>query len=156
VDFPVLDLLDEQACYACLVAALHPRGLRCPGCRGPRYATHRSRRGPVLDYRGAACGRVFKAWTGTLLQGTQRTPAQLVPAVRGLAQGTSAARLARELGRGRRHLLDLRHPDAAPRLGAPAPRPPADGEVEADEMFQNAGEQSPPARRPRGPASAAG
>ena len=153
MDFPSLDLLDEQACYAFLVGALRPQGLRCPGCRGSPYATHRSRRGPVLDDR---CGRVFKAWTGTLLQGTQRTPAQLVPAVRGLAQGTSAARLARELGRGRRHLLALRHPDAAPRLGAPAPRPPPDGEVEADEMFQNAGEQSPPARRPRGPASAAG
>ena len=53
MDFPSLDLLDQQACYACLVAALHPQGLRCPGCRGSRYATHRSRRDPVLDYRCA-------------------------------------------------------------------------------------------------------
>jgi transposase-like protein len=125
VDFPILDLLDEQACYDFLVDALHPQGLRCPGCRGSRYATHRSRRDPVLDYRCADCGRVFNAWTGTLLQGTQRTPAQLVLVVRGLAQGTSTARLARELGCSRRHLLDLRRRDAAPRRGAPAPRPPA-------------------------------
>ena len=69
MDFPILDLLGEQACYACLVAALHPQGLRCPG---PRYATHRSRRGPVLDYRCAPCGRVFNAWTGALLQAAEQ------------------------------------------------------------------------------------
>jgi hypothetical protein len=57
------DLLDEQTCDAFLVESLHPRGPRCPGCRGSRYATTRSRR----------------------------------------------------------HLLDLHHRDAAPRLGAPAP-----------------------------------
>ena len=56
MDFPILDLPDEQACYACLVAALHPQGLRCPGHRGSRDATHRSRRYPVLDYHCADCG----------------------------------------------------------------------------------------------------
>jgi hypothetical protein len=96
VDFPVLVLLDEQACYAFLVDALHPQLLRCPGCCGSHHATHRSRRDPVLDFRCAACGRVFKDWTGALLQGTQRTPAQLVPVLRGLAQSTSTARLVSE------------------------------------------------------------
>ena len=72
MDFPILDLLGEQACYACLVAALHPQGLRCPGCRGSRYTTRRSRRGPVLDYRCAPCGRVINAWTGTLLQAAEQ------------------------------------------------------------------------------------
>jgi transposase-like protein len=155
VDFPILDLLDEQACYDFLVGALHPDGLRCPGCRGRRYTVHRSHRGPVLDYRCAGCGRVFNAWTGTLLQGTQRTPAQVVLIVRGIAQGTPTAQLARELGCSRRHLLDLRH--RLQRLAwARLPRRPlADGEAEADEMFQNAGEKRPQARRPRGPAAAA-
>jgi transposase-like protein len=124
LDCPIRDLLDEQAWYAFLVGALRSQGLRCPGCRGSRYATHCSRRDSILDYRCADCGRDFNAWTGTLLQGTQRTPARLALVVRGFANGTSSARLPRELGCSRRHLLDLRHRDAAPRLGAPAPRRP--------------------------------
>ena len=79
MDFPILDLLDEQAWYAFLVDALHPQGLRCPGCRGPRYATHRSRRGHVLDYRCAACGRVFNAWTAPCCRLPSRRQHEGVP-----------------------------------------------------------------------------
>jgi hypothetical protein len=67
MDFPLLDLLDEQACYDFLVDALHPGGLRCPGCRSRRRAVRRAHRDPVLDYRCTACGRVYNAWTGTEL-----------------------------------------------------------------------------------------
>jgi transposase-like protein len=153
VDFPLLELLDEQACYDFLIDALHPHGLRCPDCGSRRYTVHRAHREPVLDYR-CSCGRVFNAWTGTMLQGTQRTPAQIVLLVRGIAQGTPTAKLARELGCSRRHLLDLRH-----RLQHLAwvrlPRAPLpDAEAEADEMFQNAGEKRPKARQPRRPAAA--
>ena len=154
MDFPLLDLLDEQACYDFLVDALHPGGLRCPACGGRHLTIHRAHRDPVLDYR-CACGRVFNAWTGTALQGTQRRPAELVLLVRGIAQGASTARLARELGCSRRHLLDLRH-----RLqhlawrALPRPRLP-DAEAEADELFQNAGEKRPAAPQSRRPAAAA-
>src|SRR5207249_4335447 len=136
MDFPLLDLLDEGACYDFLVDALHPAGLRCPSCNSRRYTVHRAHREPVLDYR-CRCGRVFNAWTGTAFQGTQRTPAALVVIVRGIAQGTPTAQLARELGCSRRHLLDLRHrlqPLAWVRL--PRRRLP-DDQAEADEMFQN-------------------
>src|SRR5262249_19219256 len=88
-----------------LVDLLHPGGLACPGCGRPRsYAVHRCHRAPVLDYRCGHCGRVFNAWTGTALQGTQKTPAQLV-LLRGITQGTPTAQLARELGCDRKHLL---------------------------------------------------
>jgi len=154
MDFPLLELLDEQACYGFLIDALHPHGLRCPDCGSHRYTVHRAHREPVLDYR-CPCGRVFNAWTGTLLQGTQRTPAQIVLIVRGIAQGTPTAKLARELGCSRRHLLDLRH-----RLQHLAwvrlPRAPLpDAQAEADELFQNAGEKRPKAQQPRRPAAAA-
>ncbi len=135
--------------------ALHPDGLRCPGCRGPRHTTHRSHRDPVLDYRCADCGRAFNAWTGTRLQGTQRTPAQVVPIVRGIAQGTPTAPLARASGCSRRRPLDLRHRLQRPAWARLPRRPLPDSEAEADEMSQNAGEQGPQARRPRGPAAAA-
>lgn len=154
MDFPLVDFLDESACYDFLVEALHPTGLVCPRCRGKRLAVHRSHREPVLDYRCMACGRVFNAWTGTALQGTQRSPCHLVLILRGVVQGTPTAQLARELGCSRRHLLDLRH-----RLQHLAwvrlPRVPLpDAAVEADELFQNAGEKRHPARRPRRPAAA--
>jgi hypothetical protein len=147
VDFPLLDLLDEHACYDFLVDALHPGGLRCPACGGRYLTIHRAHRDPVLDYR-CACGRVFNAWTGTALQGTQRRPAALVLLVRGIAQGAPTARLARELGCSRRHLLELRHRlqhlawRALPRRCLP------DAEAEADELFQNAGEKRQKAQRP--------
>src|SRR5262245_22655268 len=102
MDFPLVDLLDEQACYDFLVEALHPDGLACPGCRHRPCTIHRAHRDPVLDYRCPNCGRVFNAWTGTALQGTQRTPAHLLLIVRGIAQGTPTARLARELHCSRR------------------------------------------------------
>jgi transposase-like protein len=156
MDFPLLDLLDEQACYDFLVDALHPDGLRCPGCRSRQRTVHRSHRDPVRDYRCAACGRVYNAWTGTELQGTQRRPGELVLIVRGIAQGTPTAQLARELGRSRQHLLDLRH-RLQHRAWVRLPRPPLpDAAAEADEMFQNAGEKRPTAPRPRRPAAPAG
>ena len=155
MDFPLLDLLDEQACYDFLVDALHPDGLRCPSCRSRQRLVHRCHRDPVLDYRCAACGRVYNAWTGTELQGTQRRPGVLVLIVRGIAQGTPTAQLARELGCDRKELLILRHrlQDRA-RIGLDR-NPLDDDTVEADEMFQNAGEKRDPARRSRRSAAAA-
>ena len=73
LDFPLLDLLDEQACYDFLVDLLHPGGLAGPGCGRPRsYAVRRAHREPVLDSRCWHCGRVCNARTGTALPGTQR------------------------------------------------------------------------------------
>jgi transposase-like protein len=151
MDFPLLDQLDEQACYDFLVEALHPNGLRCPAC-GSRHSTiQRAHRDPVLDYR-CDCGRVFNAWTGTLLQGTQRPPTAIVLIIRGIAQGTPTAQLARELGCSRRHLLDLRHRLQHRAWVRLSRQPLPDGEAEADEMFQNAGEKRQKAHRPRRPA----
>ena len=154
MDFPLLDLLDEGACYDFLVDALHPAGLRCPICGSRRYTVHRAHREPVLDYR-CGCGRVFNAWTGTAFQGTQRTAAALVVLVRGIAQGTPTAQLARELGCDRKELLALRYRlQERARIGLDR-NPLGDEVVEADEMYQNAGEKRHPARRPRRPAAAA-
>jgi transposase-like protein len=155
MDFPITDLMDEDACYAKLVAWLHPDGFACPRCHeGDRMAVHRRRRPPVLDYRCGHCGRVFNAFTGTALHGIKRGPVELVLIVRGIAQGVSTAQLARELECDRSELLSLRHrlQDLAFRN---RDRMPLDDEVlEADEAYQNAGEKRRPAPRPRGPAAA--
>jgi len=157
MDFPITELMDEEACYAKLVAWLHPDGLACPRCRqGDRLAVHRRRRPPVLDDRCGHCRRVFNAFTGTALHGVKRGPVELVLLVRGIAQGVPTAQLAREPECDRSELLNLRHrlQDLAFRNRG---RMPLDDEVlEADEAYQNAGEKRRPAPRTRGPATAPG
>jgi transposase-like protein len=156
MDFSLIDYMDEGACYRKLVELLHPGGLACPACGQRQHlGVHHRHREPVLDYQCGDCGRVFNAWTGTTLQGTHRRPAQLMLILRGIATGEPTAQMARELGCDRKHLLELRH-----RLQEHARRgldrnPLGDAVVEADEMFQNAGEKRHPARRPERPAATA-
>jgi transposase-like protein len=157
MDFPIIDLMDEDACYAELVRWLHPDGLACPRChRADRMRVHRSHRAPACDYRCGHCHRVFNAFTGTILHGTRRRPRELVLIVRGFAQGVPTARLARELDCDRAELLKLRH-----RLQGAADRnrdimPLEDRVLEADETYQNAGEKRGAASRSRSPTAAPG
>ena len=157
LDFPITDLMDEGACYDFLVGLLHPGGLACPRCGGTRAFVHRYFREPVLDYRCKGCGKVYNAFTGTDWQKTHFRPSQIVLILRGFAQGRSTAGLARELGCSRWHLLGRRHAMQARALAAAeaGATPLPDGTVEADEMYQNAGEKRRAAHRPRRPAAAA-
>jgi transposase-like protein len=157
MDFPIADLLDQDACYRKLLALLHPDGLACPRC-GSREGlkVHRRHRDPVLDYRCPGCRRVFNAWTGTILQGRQRRPAAILLILRGVAQGVSTARLARELGCDRMKLLALRHRLQGNALIGLDRNPLGDAAAEADEMYQNAGEKRRAAPRPRRPAAMPG
>lgn len=151
MDFPILDLMDSDACYQFLVDSLHPEGLHCPTCRqADALSVHNRRHQPVLEYRCRRCGSVFNVYTGTPFQKTHRSPIQRVLILRGICQGTPTAQLARELGCDRKQLLTVRHRlqglalAAAERIG-----PVAGGFAEADEMFQNAGEKRHSASRPR-------
>ena len=157
MDFPLIDYMDEDACYRKLVELLHPGGLSCPRCgqRG-RLGVHSRHREPVLNYQCGHCGRVFNAWTGTILRGTHRRPGRILLILHGVATGEPTARMARELACDRKHLLELRHRlQELARLGLD--RNPLDDSVaEADELYQNAGEKRDPARRPGRPAAAAG
>jgi transposase len=152
MDFPITDLMDEDACYAKLVAWLHPGGFACPRCGlDDRMSVHRRGRVPVLDYRCGHCRRVFNAFTGTSLQGVKRRPAELVLILRGFAQGVPTAQLARELGCDRSELLKLRHrlQEAASRGRDRATL--GDASTEADEAYQNAGEKGVPHDDPDDP-----
>jgi transposase-like protein len=152
MDFPITDLMDEDACYARLVTLLHPEGLACPRCQArDGLQVHRRTRAPVLDYQCRACGRVFNAFTGTLFHKTHRRPSEIVLILRGIAQGVTTARLARELGRHRQHLLRLRHRLQEQARRAADPLPLDDPVVEADELYQNAGEKGVPHTDPNDP-----
>ncbi len=148
MDFPLTDLMDEDACYRKLVKLLHPHGLACPRCqRTEGLRVHRCHRAPVLVYRCAQCGRVFNAFTETVLDGVRRRPSAILLVLRGIAQGVSTAQLARELGCSRPRLLEWRHRLQC--LGRQALDQTAlqDWYTEADEMDQNAGEKRHAARR---------
>ena len=147
MDFPLAGLMDEDACYDRIVEILHPDGLVCPRCGGDRKGVHRKHRAPVIDYRCRDCRRVFNASTGTALQKTSRPPSALVLILRGIAQGASTARLARELGCDRMKLLALRYKLQDNALAGLDPEPLPDAVAEADECYVNAGETRYPASR---------
>lgn len=156
MDFPLNDLLDEQKCYEFLLNVLHPEGLKCPnGHPLSEASVHMRDRAPILDYRCKSCGRFFNAFSGTVLEATKHNCIQLVQILRGIAQGVSTAQLAREIGIDRKGLLTFRHElqgfaeQALPRSALP------DRVLEADEMFQNAGEKRRAASRSRRSAEAA-
>ena len=147
MDFPLAPLMNEETCYRKLLTLLHSRGLACPRCgRSEHLLVHRRHRAPVVDYRCGGCGRVFNAFTGTSLHGTHRRPSELVAILHGISRGQSTASLARELGCGRSHLLQLRHRWQERSAQAPWDAL-ADPVVEADEMYQNAGEKRRAASR---------
>jgi transposase-like protein len=141
MDFPLAELMDRDACYDRIFKVLHPDGLACPRCGCDRLGVHRRHRAPVLDYRCRDCRRVFNAYTGTALHKTSRSPAALMLILRGIAQGATTARMARELGCDRMKLLALRHKLHANARAGLDPSPLPDPVVEADECYVNAGEK---------------
>ena len=111
LQFPLGDLLDEQACYDFLLHVLHPEGLCCPhGHRLPaEQAAHDRHRAPILDYRCRTCGAVFNLFTGTIWVKSHYRCATIVQILRGIAQGVPTKHLAAELHIDRGHLLERRH-----------------------------------------------
>lgn len=93
----------------------------------------------LVDYRCRACGRVFNAFTGTLWQQTRYRCSRIVLILRGIAQGTPTAHLARKLGIDRGTLLDYRHHVQAQLVAAFPPEALQDLQAEADEMYTSQG-----------------
>jgi transposase len=152
VDFPIVDLLDDDACYTQFVAWLHPDGMSCLGCgRADRLRVHRRRHQPVVDSRCGHGSRVFNAFAGTALQGIPYRPGAILLILRGIAQRVSTARLAGELNCDRGHLLALRHRLQDLAFRSRHRLPLDDPMVEADERYQNAGEKGVPHLDPLDP-----
>jgi transposase len=152
MDFPIDDLMDENKCYQFLLDLFHPQGLHCFRCHtNDDLRIHHSYREPVFNYRCGRCKCVFNAWTGTIFKGTHWRPSQMVLILRGFTQGVPTAQLARELSCSRRHLLDLRHRFQGQVKSSSDREPLEDTHVDADEMYQNAGEKGVPHEEPEDP-----
>lgn len=154
MDFPIGSLLDPHRCYEWLVSMLHPRGLRCPSGHGlERAYVHKRDRAPILDYRCKACGRCFNLFTGTVFQGTRHDTVAVVQILRAVWQGVPTAQLSREMGASYMWLLRWRHKIQALAADHCVGHLHTDTTVEADEMYQNAGEKRGKALRPVRPAA---
>ena len=155
IDFPIAELLDDSICTLWLERHLHPQGLTCPHCGHAARRLFREQ-GHFPAYRCRACAGYYTLLTGTVFEKTRQRPATLVLLLRGIAKGEPTARLARELGLSRKQLHPLRQ-RIQPRLNATAPTEVMVGTAfEADELYQNAGEEKHAPSRPSRPATPTG
>ena len=111
LQFPLDELLDEQACYDFLLRTLHPDGLHCPnGHALPNDQAPQDRhRAPIMDYRCRTGGAVFNLFTGTVWSKSRSRCTTIVQILRGIAQGVPTKHLAAELGIDRGHVVARRH-----------------------------------------------
>ncbi len=144
MDFPITDLMSEKASEEWIMEYFHPTGIRCPHC-GAAWAEafefRTTRKSQLTVYRCRACHGIYNLYSGTVFEARQLRPAQVVLLVRGVLKGESAASLARELGMSRTTITELRHRIQANAAHLQSQICLDDNVVEADEMFQNAGEK---------------
>jgi len=144
MDFPITDLLDEDRSVAWLMEHFHPDGLSCPHCQADhseaRYFRSNVRSG-LSVYRCTVCDGIYHLYSGTLFDGSQLTPMQVVLLLRGFLKGQSSAQLSRELDLAYKTVLKWRHRFQANAEVMQPDTPISDQASESDEMFQNAGEK---------------
>lgn len=143
ISFPIQHLLDEESSYEYLCQLLHPDGLKCPnGHTLPKgQKPHERKRAPVVNYRCQECGKVYNAFTGTLLSGTHYDCNTIILLLRGVAQGKSSRLLADELELDYSTVLKWRHRFQEQAIVPTQEEIMPDEAVEGDELFQNAGEK---------------
>ncbi len=150
IDYAINELLDERACVRWLERYVHPQGLVCPHCGSAQRWLFREQ-GYFPAYRCKACAGYYTLLSGTVFQKSHQQPSTLVLLLRGIAKGESSARLSRELGLGRKRVMQLRHA-VQNNLYQTLPVQTMTGQdFEADELYQNAGEKRKAASGPTRP-----
>ena len=144
MDFPIVDLIDNESATEWLVNHFHPDGLKCPHCEASVEEARSFRQttaSQLTVYRCFLCDGIYNLYSSTVFQQKQFTPAQVVLLLRGVYQGTSTAQLAREIGLSYPTVLSMRHTLQSNAQAMQPNSPLADEQTETDEMFQNAGEK---------------
>jgi transposase-like protein len=144
MDFPIIDLLEEDQCITWVEQHFHPNGLACPHCQAAQAEARffRINNGSGLPvYRCRQCQGIYNLYSGTVFAGSQLAPVHVVLIVRGVLQGQPSAQLAREIGLTEKTVLKWRHRLQARAEQLQPDTPLLDRATESDEMFQNAGEK---------------
>jgi len=101
MDFPIVELLDDEISAGWLLTQCHPQGLPCPqwGAKTARARVLRkTQRSQVTVSRCRECQSIYTVYSGTVFAATRRRPAQAVLLLRGVCKGETTATVARELG----------------------------------------------------------
>jgi len=147
IDFPIADLFDDSLCLLWLERHLYPAGFVCPHCGSANRRLFR-RQGHYDAYRCRVCDGYYTLLSGTIFEGSRKSPAVLVLLLRGISKGESTARLARELQLSRQ-TVHTRRQQIQTNLNESAPTDTMEGQTfEVDEIYQNAGEKKYASSRP--------
>ena len=144
MDFPITELMDDQASAEWIEQHFHPDGFRCPHCQASvdhAYVFRATAKSQLTVYRCRRCQGIYNLYSGTVFEARHLRPAQVVLLIRGVLKGESSATLARELAMSRTTATELRHLLQANAEHHQLDTPLVDNVVEADEIFQNAGEK---------------
>lgn len=144
MDFPIVDLLDDELSTEWLLKHFHLDGLKCPHCDAGLDQAREFRQtkaSQLTVYRCNVCEGIYNLYSGTVFEGRYFRPAQAILLLRGVSKGNPTAEIAREIGVSRQTVHQVRreiHVNA--QCNQPQHRLP-DERTETDEMFQNAGEK---------------
>lgn len=153
MDFPIVDLLDDELAISWLLKQFHPDGLKCPHCEASvEEARHfrTNQKSQLVVYRCNHCQGIYNLYSGTIFAGRSLRPAQAILLLRGVCKGEPSAAIAREIDLTRQTVLSIRR---AIQNNAEKIQPQTaleDQSTETDEMFQNAGEKKHTSSRPEG------
>lgn len=144
MDFPIVELLDDELSRQWLLKHFHPDGLKCPHCgAGVNQAREfrQTKTSQLTVYRCNQCQGIYNLYSRTVFEGRHFRPAQAVLLVRGVIKGQPSAEIGCEIGVSRQTALELRHEiQGLAEQHQPQTRL-TDERTETDEMFQNAGEK---------------
>jgi hypothetical protein len=144
MDFPIVELLDDELSSQWLLKHFHPEGLKCPHCGvGVNQARQfrQTQTSQLRVYRCNQCQGIYNLYSRTVFEGRYFRPAQAVLLLRGVIKGQPSAEIGREIGVSRQTVLELRHEIQGLADQYQPQTRLSDERTETDEMFQNAGEK---------------
>ena len=149
MDFPIVELFDDDLSAVWLLKYFHQGDLKCPHCgRSVEEAREfrTTKRSQLTVYRCPGCQGIYNLYSGTVFEGKHFRPAQAILLLRGVCKGEPTATIAREIGVARQTAHDMRKAIQANAEWMQSDDPLPDERTETDEMFQNAGEKRRTAR----------
>ena len=147
MDFPIVDLLDDELSGQWLGKYFRPNGLKCPHGEASLDQAREFRQtktSQLTVYRCSLCQGVYNLYSRTVFEGRYFRPAQAVLMLHGVTKGQPSAEIAREIGVSRQTVHEVRQEIQANAARHQPQTPLSEDQTETDEMFHNAGEKRGP------------